>query len=187
MVGRVQAPAGELVTAPHQTTNVIVKGALSAAAWQVMPDCYLHVQSFPVVLFQSYDLDGKLRCKGATFSAACSAVQQHLIQMPCLTALKAVTRLRPSPQGFEEIPGNCALSPPRPRNAPSRRQVVCIHRPIDWTWFMAISEKASLAFPRLLDVASSIADEVYTHARLPENPPIKSEQKKMASKVPVAG
>src|SRR5258707_683633 len=99
-----------------------------------MPDCYLHVQSFPVVLFQTYDSDAKLRCKGATFSAACSAVQQQLIQMPCLTARKAVTRLRP--QGFEEILGNCALSLPRPRNAPSRRQVVCIHRrPIDWTWF----------------------------------------------------
>ena len=52
---------------------------------------------------------------------------------------------------------------------------------------MAISERASLAFPRLLEVASSIADEVYTHARLPENPSIKSGQKKMSSKVPVAG
>ena len=165
------------MTASCQTTNVIVKGALSAAAWQVMPDCYLHVQCFPVVLFQTYDLDGKLRCKGATFSAACSAVQQQLIQMPGLTARKAVTRLRPSPQGFEEILGNCALSPPRPRNAPSRRQVVCIHRPIDWTWFMAISERASLAFPRLLEVASSIA-EVYTHVRLAGTSSIKSGQKK---------
>ena len=52
---------------------------------------------------------------------------------------------------------------------------------------MAISEKVSLAFRRLLDVASSIADEVYTLARLPENPSIKSGQKKMSSKVPVAG
>jgi hypothetical protein len=38
---------------------------------------------------------------------------------------------------------------------------------------MAISEKASLTLPHLPDVSSLIAEEVYTHVRLPETPSIK--------------
>ena len=38
---------------------------------------------------------------------------------------------------------------------------------------MAISEKASLTLPHLPDASSSIAEEVYTHVRLPETPSIK--------------
>src|SRR5450432_2882416 len=38
---------------------------------------------------------------------------------------------------------------------------------------MAISEKASLTLPHLPEPSSSIAEEVYTHVRLPETPSIK--------------